>query len=248
MDQEDGTRTGDEWLTVGEIAEELRLRPVTVRAWIAKGRLRAKRAGQRKWLVRRADLNEMLNQEETLASFPPPPPPGGEWAGPDDRPPDDAYRVWADEAAERESEQLAQSLHAARYDWYVALEQSAMAPPDARFATRIRQIAQAARLWAAVLGEQAGVPGYVHRPTAGTRGMTLSYELRPGGNRPGPRVGWGRVDRVVERLGEALEGDSVEVLRTALGDLSRALSDVADAINGPLAAPAGADESADQSA
>ena len=38
----------DAWLTLAEIAEELHLRPVTVRSWVSKGKLRAKRAGQRR--------------------------------------------------------------------------------------------------------------------------------------------------------------------------------------------------------
>ena len=43
---------GDPWLTVAEIADELRVNPATVRLWISKGRLPAKRAGQRKLLIR----------------------------------------------------------------------------------------------------------------------------------------------------------------------------------------------------
>jgi len=47
-------------LTVAEIAEELRVNPATVRLWISKGTLPAKRAGQRKLLIRRSDLDHML--------------------------------------------------------------------------------------------------------------------------------------------------------------------------------------------
>ena len=43
----------DPWMTVAEFAEAMRMRPVTVRSWITKGQLKATRAGQRKWLVRR---------------------------------------------------------------------------------------------------------------------------------------------------------------------------------------------------
>ena len=35
----------DPWLTVAEIAEELRVNPATVRLWMSKGRLPATRAG-----------------------------------------------------------------------------------------------------------------------------------------------------------------------------------------------------------
>jgi ABC-2 type transport system permease protein len=50
----------DPWLTVAEIAEELRVNPATVRLWVSKGTLPATRAGQRKLLIRRSDLDRML--------------------------------------------------------------------------------------------------------------------------------------------------------------------------------------------
>jgi excisionase family DNA binding protein len=45
---------------VAEIADELRVNPATVRLWISKGTLPAKRAGQRKLVIRRSDLDRML--------------------------------------------------------------------------------------------------------------------------------------------------------------------------------------------
>ena len=50
----------DPWLTVAEIASELRVNPATVRLWVSKGTLPATRAGQRKLLIRRSDLDRML--------------------------------------------------------------------------------------------------------------------------------------------------------------------------------------------
>jgi len=213
----------DPWLTLAEIADELRLSPVTIRSWIAKGRLRAMRAGQRKWLVRRSDLDAMLA------------------ADPDNRPPAtsepeaDAYpdhvldrlaaTAAADEQADRE-----QALGMAAYDWDIALEQSRMAPPDARFTSRIRHIAQAANQQAAAIRDAMDLPDSVWTPVRGSDGMTLSYELRPGGNRPGPADAWDRVDRVVARLGAALEGTSAASVADVFADLARALNDVADAI------------------
>src|SRR5580698_4283236 len=79
----------DPWLTVAEFAQEMRVRPVTVRAWIAKGQLKATRAGQRKWLVRRSELARMLEQDDRVEALPPRPvlrPP--EFPEPDDRPPE----------------------------------------------------------------------------------------------------------------------------------------------------------------
>ena len=51
-------------LTLAEIAAELsRSDPSTVRLWVSQGRLGASRAGQRKWLVRRSELQRMLGRE-----------------------------------------------------------------------------------------------------------------------------------------------------------------------------------------
>jgi excisionase family DNA binding protein len=64
----------DPWLTVGEIASELRVHPATVRLWISRGTLPATRAGQRKLLIRRSDLDRTLeatsNQSPALGCPP----------------------------------------------------------------------------------------------------------------------------------------------------------------------------------
>jgi excisionase family DNA binding protein len=60
----DGDRpvaAGDEFLTVGDVAECLRVHPQTVRAWIARGDLRAIRIG-RTVRVRQADFRQMLKR------------------------------------------------------------------------------------------------------------------------------------------------------------------------------------------
>ena len=60
----------DPWLTVAEIASELRVNPATVRLWVSKGMLPATRAGHRKLLIRRSDLDAMI---EAIRSQPPAP-------------------------------------------------------------------------------------------------------------------------------------------------------------------------------
>ncbi len=50
----------DSFLTVPEIAEELRYDPQTVRMWIRQGKLPAIRASNREYRVRRSDLDAMI--------------------------------------------------------------------------------------------------------------------------------------------------------------------------------------------
>src|SRR5437868_5294395 len=119
MNDSDPDRTDDPWLTIAEFAAEMRVRPVNVRSWIAKAQLRATRAGQRKWLVRRSELTRMLEQGEETVASPPPPPPGRpevERPEPDDYPPE----VWeqvAEAAAAVAREQLEQDYGFAAYEW-----------------------------------------------------------------------------------------------------------------------------------
>jgi excisionase family DNA binding protein len=223
----------DPWMTVAEFAEAMRMRPVTVRSWITKGQLKATRAGQRKWLVRRSELTRMLEVGDA-PSVPPPPVTALEdgWQSDATPPPESddlAYEAWV----ERRRERLATDVSVAAYEWEIALEQSRMAPPDARFASRIGHIAEAASARAITIKDCIDEPGFEWRPIPGAAGMTLSYELRPGGNRPGPKDAWERFDRVVARLGAAMEGSSASAVAGALDDLASAMRDLADGIENP---------------
>ena len=51
----------DEFLTVGDVAERLRVHPQTVRSWIARGELRAIKIG-RTVRIRRSDFEEALER------------------------------------------------------------------------------------------------------------------------------------------------------------------------------------------
>ena len=67
-ERQTATQAGsDPWLTLAEIAAELRVNPSTVRLWVSQGRLSASRAGRRKWLVRRSELERMLAAEGSVA-------------------------------------------------------------------------------------------------------------------------------------------------------------------------------------
>jgi len=219
-------------MTVAEFAEAMRMRPVTVRSWITKGQLKATRAGQRKWLVRRSELTRMLEVGDA-PSVPPPPVTASDGWPPDETPPPESDDLAHEEWVERRRQRLTTDVSVAAYEWEIALEQSRMAPPDARFASRIRHIAEAASARAITIKDCIDEPGFEWRPTPGAAGMTLSYELRPGGNRPGPKDAWDRFDRVVLRLGGAMEGSSASAVAGALEDLSSAMRDLANSLETP---------------
>lgn len=220
----------DPWMTIAEFAGEMRVQPVTVRSWISKGQLRATRAGRRKWLVRRSELTRMLEQGGGSAAVPRSPAAlSDERADWEDYPPE-VWEQMAKDAAEQAREQLDQDYAESAYDWEIALEQSRMAPPDARFPTRIRHIARAAERRAELIRDRMEDPSFAWRPIPDSAGLTLSYELRAGGNRPGPKDAWDRVDRVVTRLGAAMEGTSASAVASAFSDLASAMNDVADGI------------------
>ena len=56
----------DELLTLPQIAQMLHLNPSTIRLWVAEQRLPAHKAGGRKWLVRRGDLERMLEEQPRI--------------------------------------------------------------------------------------------------------------------------------------------------------------------------------------
>jgi excisionase family DNA binding protein len=62
----------DPVFTVAEIARELRVSPATVRPWVSKGRLPATRSGERKWLVRRSDVDRMIAADNPQQPLPRP--------------------------------------------------------------------------------------------------------------------------------------------------------------------------------
>lgn len=49
-----------ELLTPSKVAEEVHVTVATVRRWINSGALRASKAGPRRWMVRRSDLDAFL--------------------------------------------------------------------------------------------------------------------------------------------------------------------------------------------
>jgi excisionase family DNA binding protein len=226
-------RPEDPWLTLAEIAEELRMSPATIRSWISKGTLRAMRAGQRKWLVRRSELDRMLRGEDfedASPRRPDPPEPGRgrrQRRFPDNISPP-MVRSWQSKDDDIDPEEW---LSVAQWEWRSAVRQSEMAPPDAWFPGRLRLIAETAARKAAALAlfpadEVMHWPSEPEGP-----GATLSHELRPGGNRPGPVDLWAQFDSAVSQLGIAMETGKAGLIGRSLETLSVALHDIADSLD-----------------
>lgn len=229
----------DPWLTVAEIAGELRVNPATVRLWVSKGRLPATRAGQRKLLVRRSDLDRMLEairlESPPVGTRPP--------RSPDprlrNRPPVlqsmgqlstadiHGYRVTPSEMQE-----LAKQLQRANELWDRAQRASEDPPPDPGFPGRVRALAYACERQAESLGEAASVEGFSWTPRPDHRHMILSHELRPGANRPGPAHLWQEFDRAVQRLGTAMEGWIMHGVAVQYRDLAAVMHEIADLLLG----------------
>lgn len=122
--------------------------------------------------------------------------------------------------------------------WNAALEASEFAPPDPGFSARVRGVADASEQEAAAL-RLADRSGVGWNPVPNARRMRLSYELRPGGHRPGPVQLWERFDATVERLGVAMEGVAVSAVARAFGELSDVARAIADELERGAAHRAG---------
>ena len=122
--------------------------------------------------------------------------------------------------------------------WNAALEASEFAPPDPTFACRIRVVADASEQEAAAL-RLADSSGVGWNPVPDARRMRLSYELRPGGNRPGPAELWVQFDAAVERLGVAMEGVAVSAVARSFAELSDVARAIADELDRSVTRKAG---------
>lgn len=226
----------DPLLTLAEIAAELRVNPATVRSWVSRGHLKAFRAGQRKWVVRRSELNRMIDasnssagsatRESGQASAPPPRRPlpargdtsSTEVAGPQGR------VVNGRDAAEL--------LRIARQNLADAFTASRCAPPARGYLDRLRAIADGLEHTASALRNAGAVVGMRWQPPSSFGWNDLPYELRPDGNRPDEPELWEKFDAAVERLSITLSGTDVRAVADGHAELRDTLLDVADQLEG----------------
>jgi excisionase family DNA binding protein len=230
-DENESDPADDPWLTLAEIAEELRVNPATVRLWVRRGRLKAMRAGQRKLLVRRSELDRMLALADPSRTAPAQPripeplrpvfsrPLMGQVA---------RARADMDPAVIRDAIKAMQEAEAV---FESAVEASDNAPPDPGFVQRIRAVAEASLKRADALAQADLIPGFRWTPVTDPQPVIRSHELRPGGNRPGPAHMWQSYDMAVERLAIHVQGNVLSFVAHEFREIGWVLNEIADELD-----------------
>ena len=226
----------DPWLTLAEIAKELRVNPATVRLWVSRGKLKARRAGQRKLLVQQSELNRMLEaSSHRYDNVPTESQSPGHPRIPAPRRPV-RVRSWSAYSAAKakvppeEMQAAVKDLQEAGAVWDAALDASENAPPDPGFVDRLRAIAAGAERQKEALDRARVIPGFTWKPVPDAENMILSNELRPGANRPGPDLLWDSFDRTVDRLALAMEGNYASLVYDEYRELASVLREIIEAL------------------
>jgi hypothetical protein len=132
-------------------------------------------------------------------------------------------------------DEIMRAVRDAGEDWAGAMRAHKFAPPDPGFASRIRQLAEAAAREQAAW-EHAHAAGLMWRPVPGAENAQPPYELRPGTGRRGPEDLWARFDRAVAALNHAITGSDAATVADAFGELSQTAATLAGAVQGEDAA------------
>jgi excisionase family DNA binding protein len=209
----------DHWLTLAEIAEELRVNPATVRQWVTRGQLHASRAGVRKWIVRRSDLDRMLRSTR----------PSAEVTSRVEGRPDEPRPSQLDSATTDANSAIA-LLQIANERFADAIEASAFAPPAPGYVDRLRRLADTCEHMASTLLNAAKLAGVRWSPRTDFGLEVFPYEVRAGGNRPGNEELWRDVDSALDRLVLAVTGTEVDAVAHTFRDVGEALLDVAEQV------------------
>jgi hypothetical protein len=133
------------------------------------------------------------------------------------------------EDLDRQRAQIMRAVRHASDGWAEAMRAHKLAPPDAGFAERLRNLAEAAGN-EQVAWEHAHAAGLMWRPVPGAESAAPPYELRPGTGRRGPAALWERFDGAVGRLNHAITGSSAAAVADAFGEFADAAGALADAV------------------
>ena len=130
---------------------------------------------------------------------------------------------------DRQRAQIMRAVRHASDGWAAAMRAHKLAPPDAGFAGRLRNLAAAA-VNEQVVWEHAHAAGLLWRPVPGAESAAPPYELRPGTGRRGPEELWEHFDAAVAALNQAITGSSAAEVADAFGELADVAEALADAL------------------
>lgn len=133
------------------------------------------------------------------------------------------------EDLDRQRAQIMRAVRRASDGWADAMRAHKLAPPDAGFARRLRNLADAAADEQAAW-ENAHAAGLLWRPVPGAENASPPYELRPGTGRRGPAVLWEGFDGAVATLNHAITGSSAAAVADAFGEFAEAADALASAV------------------
>jgi hypothetical protein len=125
---------------------------------------------------------------------------------------------------DRQRAQIMRAVRHASDGWAEAMRAHKLAPPDAEFGQRLRNLADAAAS-EQVAWEHAHAAGLLWRPVPGAENAAPPYELRRG-----PTALWERFDAAVSRLNHAITGSSAAAVADAFGEFAEAAGALADAV------------------
>jgi excisionase family DNA binding protein len=194
MPEEKPEANDDPWLTVSEVAEELRLNPATIRLWISKGQLTAVRAGPRRLLIKRSDLDrtlEILRGER-------------QWLG--------------DIEGNMEGPWQVRQLPPMSSDQLVAVDRTNPSVEPDEVGRVLEGLKRADDAWRGSqrywLSRTSSTSGFEWKPISDGSNLQISHELREGAIRPGRPALWNQFDFAVGALSHALEhGPLASVVR-----------------------------------
>lgn len=130
---------------------------------------------------------------------------------------------------DREREHVMRLVRHASTGWAEAMRAHKMAPPDSGFASRLRNLSEAAAT-EQVAWERAHAAGLMWRPVPGAERAAPPYELRPGTGRRGPEELWNHFDAAVGQLNQAIAGSSAAEVAGAFGVMAGAAAELSDAV------------------
>ncbi len=119
-------------------------------------------------------------------------------------------------------------LHVAEASWQHALKAHRIAPPDAGYSRRLRELADACEQQQ-IAYDYAARQGLSWTPLPPAK-RPPPHELSPESGRPGPPALWREFDEAIEDLSRALEGISIPAIARAFGEISQAARSLSVAV------------------